>query len=85
MCIRDRACAGLFGCTGQGREPGCTGGHGQVHRVEMYKDKYMYAYFNMAYAEFEQIPPVTNPLVPICPCCKGRLCLPWRRCLWWLR
>ena len=23
----------------------------------------MYAYFNMAYAEFEQIPPVTNPLV----------------------
>jgi len=29
----------------------------------MYKDKYMYAYFNMAYAEFEQIPPVTNPLV----------------------
>ena len=34
-----------------------------VTLATMYKDKYMYAYFNMAYAEFEQIPPVTNPLV----------------------
>lgn len=32
-----------------------------VTLATMYKDKYMYAYFNMAYAEFEQIPPVTNP------------------------
>ena len=30
-----------------------------VTLATMYKDKYMYAYFNMAYAEFEQIPPVT--------------------------
>ena len=28
------ACSGLFGRAGQGREPGCTGGHGQVHRVD---------------------------------------------------
>ena len=34
-----------------------------VTLATMYKDKYMYAYFNMAYAEFEQTPPVTNPLV----------------------
>ena len=34
-----------------------------VTLATMYKDKYMYAYFNMAYAEFEQIPPVTNPAI----------------------
>lgn len=31
------------------RRSGTTG-----HLATMYKDKYMYAYFNMAYAEFEQ-------------------------------
>lgn len=39
-----------------------VGGSAQpVTLATMYKDKRMYAYFNMAYAEFEQIPPVSSP------------------------
>ena len=32
-----------------------------VTLATMYKDKYMYAYFNMAYAEFQNLPPVIIP------------------------
>lgn len=41
-----------------------VGGAAQpVTLATMYKDKYMYAYFNMAYAEFEQLPPASDPRI----------------------
>lgn len=35
-----------------------------VTLATMYKDKVMFAYFNMAYSEFQNLPPIGNPLLP---------------------
>lgn len=35
-----------------------------VTLATMYRDKIMYAYFNMAYAEFHNLPPIGNPFSP---------------------